>query len=1115
MRKITNAGMSRASLGWLAFGLAFAASAAHADSVNTSLENGFARVLFTFDTPAHASAQLTGGVLTVSFDRKVDLAPSAAAQGLGAYIGSVRADADGKAWHFALTQAARLHTSTSGAKFAVDLAQQSFTGTPPDLPPPPPKGAVAVDISKLAPLKVRAGTYPNFTRIVFDWPQSVPYTVFPGASHLTLRFEAMANPDFAPFTRAAPPWVKQAGWRIENKGMIVEFDIDAGAGYHDFRDGSHVVLDVLAPKADASVYSPPLDNGKPGPKTKVTKLTDAKSSGVSTAQAQAVVDAASKVNGTEPAAAKPQAPPAPAPAPVTPPATPVPTTTAAATAPDESAAAQRTKDGAAIVFPGAAAHAVSVFVRGMTAWIVLDGEQKIDPARLKTSLRDLPDFVDGSTGNGITLLRIGLKQPMEIAARAEGRNLKVVIATHVGTAPAGIDFVHNASDKPALETLMPGATRVVTLGDPIAGDVLDVVPAAPGRGEIAERNYMEFSVLPSAAGLVVTPFTDDLNIAVADARVTISRPAGLALTPAAVAITSPGLLASASEGPCFIDFAAWSKSFGGSLLSTERKLQAQIAAKPPEGANAARLQLARFYLANGFAAETLGLIALMQASDPKTQGDLQLQTMRAAADYMMARYKDAHSDIAADQFDADRHAAFWRGLTEAALENWEGAKAAFAQAEPVFARYPAEWQARARLAEADAALATKGLETADVTLARLPRDLPKALMLEAQLERARLYAQEGRLRAAGPLFSAVEHGGVEPIAAKAVYYRTDAWLGAGAMTLDRGIDQLEQLRFRWRGDALELKTLRKLGALYFARARWREGLQTLKVASLNFPNEDLSRQAQDDMRSAFADLFLKGNADKIAPIEALGLFYDFIDLTPIGPDGDEMIRRMSDRLVAVDLLGPAASLLNYQVTKRLDGLARGQVAARLAMIQLMDHKPKDALETLRGTQVSGLPDDVNHQRLLLEARALAALKQWDQALDMVAVDQAPDSRRLRADIYWESGNWAVAAQKTEELLGARYSDTAPLSDSERLLVMRAAISYSLASDETSLQRLSANFGAKMKASPDANAFAVVAQPIDAQGTAFRDMAAKIASVDTLEAFMKDFRKRYEVAAATN
>jgi hypothetical protein len=329
------------------------------------------------------------------------------------------------------------------------------------------------------------------------------------------------------------------------------------------------------------------------------------------------------------------------------------------------------------------------------------------------------------------------------------------------------------------------------------------------------------------------------------------------------------------------------------------------------------------------------------------------------------------------------------------------------------------------------------------------------------------------------------------------------------MSQDDAIKVLEALRFRWRGDALEMKTLRMLASVYFAKQRWRDGLRTLRTAVAAFPGDERGRKVQDDMRTAFADLFIKGKADKLKPIEALGIFYDFIDLTPIGPDGDEMIRRMSERLAAVDLLGPAEDLLNYQITKRLDGVGRAQVATRLAMLQLMDAKPQAALQTIRTTQVAGLPDEVNHQRLLLEARAFAALKQWNDALDLIAVDSAADTVKLRADIYWESGNWAVAGQKAEEALGGRYGDAAPLTADERETVMRAAVAYSLANDEASLERLRDHFGPKMKTSPDGNAFTVVAQNIDAHGTAFRDRAAQIASVDTLQAFMKDFKKRYD------
>jgi hypothetical protein len=56
-----------------------------------------------------------------------------------------------------------------------------------------------------------------------------------------------------------------------------------------------------------------------------------------------------------------------------------------------------------------------------------------------------------------------------------------------------------------------------------------------------------------------------------------------------------------------------------------------------------------------------------------------------------------------------------------------------------------------------------------------------------------------------------------------------------------------------------------------------------------------------------------------------------------------------------------------------------------------------------------------------------------------------------------------------------------------------------------LDRLRDHFATKMKTTPDATAFKVVSDRIDAHGAAFRDAAAQIASIDTLKSFMKDIR----------
>ena len=1108
-------------LGWLA-----CASAWAADKISASTDNGFGRLLFTLDPTVLVSAQVTSGVLTISFDRKIGITPGAVVQALPGYIASGRADADGKTLRFALSQPVRLHTSTSGDRSAIDLVPQSFAGVPPDLPPPPKPGPKAVDVAKLTPLNVRVGSYQHFTRVVFDWPRNVPYAVFPGAGRLTIRFEALAKPDFSALTNNAPPWVKTASWRIDNGGTVVDLATDMASGYHDFRDGTHVVVDVLSPKTDADAYNPP-GMAKPT----ITAMPSRKA-GVSTAQAQAIAATAAKLNGTpaepkqakpaqaKPGEAKPVAtkapqvlqpakPPQPAPQGAAAQQPPAPAAQQAQQTPAmQSADTKLTRTGAILTFPGAGRRGSAVFIRGLTAWIVLQDAAPLDAAKLKSQLGNFSD-VDAATSAGLSVLRLSLKQSEHIAAVAEGSVLKVMIAPDAEASTLAIGFARNQDDPThsSLSTLLPGATKVITLVDPVAGDELTVVPGAAGRGMAAERDFVEFSALQTASGIVLLPLVDDLSVTVNATRVTITRPGGLSLTPPSMpTAATPEALARSGAGPCFLDFAQWKKITGGSFLATERRLRAATARLKPAEANNARLALARFYIANGFGAEALGLVEVMQSIDPALQSDMQLQTIKAAADYEMGRYREAANALAASEFDSDRHAALWRGLIEAALENWPQAHTDLDRAMPVIGSYSQEMQARVRLAAAEAALGIGRLEVADAQLARLPRHLNRDPGLEAALDRARLYAAENRLRYASRLFAAVESSGDERLAAQAIYYRINAELAAGAIKAPAAINALERLRFRWRGDILELKTLRRLASLYFAQKRWRQGLQSLRIATANFPNDDMAAKAQDDMRNAFVDLFLKGKADSVPPVEALALFYDFIDLTPIGPDGDEMIRRMSDRLVAVDLLGPAADLLKYQVTKRLDGVARAQVATKLAMIQLMNHKPQDALETLRTTQLSTLPDEVNHQRTLLEARALADEKQWDQALDLIAVDQSPDTVRLRADIYWKSGNWAVAAQKAEEALGTRWSDAQPLTTDERLMAMRAAVAYSLANDEVGLERIRDHFMAKMKTTPDAPAFAVITQRIDLHGMAFRDVAAQVASVDSLTAFMKDLQQ---------
>jgi hypothetical protein len=277
----------------------------------------------------------------------------------------------------------------------------------------------------------------------------------------------------------------------------------------------------------------------------------------------------------------------------------------------------------------------------------------------------------------------------------------------------------------------------------------------------------------------------------------------------------------------------------------------------------------------------------------------------------------------------------------------------------------------------------------------------------------------------------------------------------------------------------------------------------------------MTRRIHDEAATTFDSIFLGGKGDGLPTIDALALFYDFRELTPIGRRGDEMIRRLADRLVGVDLLDQAAELLQYQIDHRLQGAARSQVAMRLAVVYLMNRKADRALSTLRATRSVDLSNELRNQRLLIEARALSDIKRHDVALEVIANVPGREAIRLRSDILWAAQRWSDAAEQIELLYGKRWQEWAPLADTERTDILRAAIGFALGDDAIGLTRFREKYAAKMADGPDRRAFDVVTTPTGTGSAEFRDVAKTVAAVDTLEGFLRAMRARFPENAPAN
>ena len=307
-----------------------------------------------------------------------------------------------------------------------------------------------------------------------------------------------------------------------------------------------------------------------------------------------------------------------------------------------------------------------------------------------------------------------------------------------------------------------------------------------------------------------------------------------------------------------------------------------------------------------------------------------------------------------------------------------------------------------------------------------------------------------------------------------------------------------------------MEVIRALGQLYLAQGRYREALDALRSARQRMSDLPEAVQIQEDLAGAFRDLFLNGQADGLEPVQALGLFYDFKELTPVGADGDEMVRKLAQRLVNVDLLDQAGDLLKYQAQNRLDGVPRALVATDLAIIELMARHPEGAIDALNSSRTTLLPTQLQIQRRLIEARAWLQLNQMDHAAEVMGADTSPEAVSLRAEIAWKRRDWPAAAKTFEATLGDRWKTPGtPLSPEEESKLLRAAVSFSLAQDDASLTRLSDHYQTFVERSRWPEALRVALSGVSVEQITSANFAQAISDDQTFATWAARMRQRFK------
>ncbi|MEO1199285.1 MAG: hypothetical protein AAFX39_08625 [Pseudomonadota bacterium] len=1023
-------------------------------------------------------------------------------------------------------------------------------------------------IRRAPQISLRLLEQPTFTRLAFVWDDVIEGAISRNGDRVQIAFSRWGQVPIGRIRPQFPVYLLDMSTEQGEDGTVVELVIDPTADVRGFAEGDSYIVDIVdrttvnAAQAGEEVFRPDLPR-PPDPEGggQLIAIGDDQEEPVADTQPAVAAPGAVAVAETPIGSVSEDMP-------VAPPVTPVPPDPSAsspdptpepgagpdmpteeelaandddlavdaaaepAAAPDAlpsasvqphaggstRAEARRFGGSVRLEFPFSHQTPAAVFERHGDLWLVFDTPDELDVRALRTDLAGIVGDVSVETQGTLKIVKLRLLRRFLTNAAMDGTSWMVTIGDLIlePARPLVVERSVTPEHGALMRVELEGVAGRYEITDTLSGGALIVLVAnGPPQSLFKSHSLVELDLLKTAHGLAIRPKADDISVFVEQNVVEIVRDPGLSLSADSWRPSLQGATSLQSVGR--VGFIALRDDEIPNDPNDYRRrrdfLIAKIATSEPDDRSRARIDLAKVYLSNDLAAEALGLMRLAMAEDELIGTDPTFHALAGVARALLGRHDDALRDLSNRLLTDSPDAALWRGLVMSSLGRNAEALAQFAIGEQVIASYPSRRQRQFRLASARAALELNDLETAYDALTRAQDLATNEMVDELLLLRGRLAERLENPEDALVAYNRVIRDGDRQVGIEAKLRRARLLIDRDGIDPVDAVRELESLSVAWRGDHIELETLRTLAQLYARDADYQRAFEVMKAATIAASESPITRAIQDDMTEVFTSLYTGERREELGAIDALSLFYDFRELTPIGRRGDEVIRALSDRLIEVDLLEQAAHLLRHQVDNRLRGAAKAQVASRLAMVLLMDRKPEQALSVLARSRQAVLPEDIVVQRVLLEARALSETGRGNLAIELLETIDSAEARRMRADILWSSDRWQEAGEAFEALAGDAWRSADMLDDATRDVVLRSAIAYALAGEPLSLQRLRSRFIDVMSQSPDAQAFDIVTFQPEVDGRAFQDVVRALAGTNGVEQFLEAYRERYDRAPA--
>jgi hypothetical protein len=743
-------------------------------------------------------------------------------------------------------------------------------------------------------------------------------------------------------------------------------------------------------------------------------------------------------------------------------------------------------------------------------WIVFDQPAIIDTQALINQAGKSFISVEQLDEAAATILRLKLASPLAPTLWKRGNTWHIDLrpqAWSVESVPAIIPMP--TASPPQLTVRMAGLSAPLSVIDPLIGDTLVIVPALGiGHGHEGLRRFPEFSLLPTAQGIVVEPYSDSIAVRSLPDGISIRSETGLSISDAPPS-RATGIPTTLDSQARLYDYANWALVPRQRFFEKRQSLQEDITRAARQQRNVRRLEYAQFLFAHNYWQEAESMIRAMAAEDATLLDTIPVAALQGALQFLTNRPQEAINTFTRlDDFANFPERNLWLAASYGSLRQWDDAVEAFATASTIPASYPAMAAIPLTVAIAEALMAKGEWGRLDSLMDAVSiLDLTPAQRLRLDYLRALQFLNTGKNTEARALLTRLADTSDPWVRTRARYALVNDDLARNRIKNAQAIEQLERLRLAWRGDHFEFTVMQRLTELYQLERDFRNALRLMQLTAQRFPDTDDSKAILAAQQQLFIDIYLGGLGDDLPPLTALALYDEFRLLTPNDARGDEMIRKLSDKLVNVDLLDRAGSLLEHQVRRRLQGEERARVGARLALIRLLDRKAGEAIQALDFSEYTDIPQALALERKYLRTRALLMNGKPADALRLLDLDTSETANQLRLEIHWETKNYRQLAVTARQLVTAR-PRSKDVSPKQAQYILNLALALSMDGQFDALNTLKADYGDAMQKTPLAEAFALIARPpSDSDFTDVNALSKQFSEIQSFESFLNDYRTR--------